>query len=211
MLTVVCAKWGDSYRAEHVNRLADMVDAHLKRKHRFVCMTDRNQGIERRIECVTVAEDLIWLGKAYPKLAIWGRAYGERMLWLDLDITIKRNIDHLVDRDEPIVLLSEFDYVPKARPNVVRRRAFYNTSVMLLDHDAAPHVWTAFDPDKSPDAVRASGMIGSDQAWVSLMLGPDQSTFPDGEIASYRFDVLTGRAKDPAIVVHHGRPKPWDV
>lgn len=207
MLSVVCFKWGDRYRAAHVNRLAAMVDRHLSVPHEVVCVTDDAHGLDPAIRSAPVEAHLIGLGLAYPKIAVWGRAYGRRMLVLDLDITITRSIDHLVTRPEPIVLLKEFDFTPRSP---AKRPAYYNTSVMLIDHDAAPGLWSDFTVPGSVGDIRASGMIGDDQTWASIRLGPDKPVFPDGEIASFKFHVRNGIHEDAAIVVYHGRPKPWD-
>ena len=207
MLTVVCFKWGDRYRAAHVNRLAAMVARYLCVPHEIVCVTDDTRGIDPHIRLAPVETHLIGLGLAYPKIAVWGRAYGRRMLVLDLDITITRPVGHLVSRAESIVLLKEFDFTPRSRS---MRPAFYNTSVMLIDHDAAPDLWSDFAVPASVEAIRAARMIGDDQTWVSIRLGPDRAVFPEGEIASFKFHVRNGIHEDAAIVVYHGRPKPWD-
>ena len=39
-LTVACVRWGDKYGPEYVERLAEGVRRHLRRRHRFVCYTD---------------------------------------------------------------------------------------------------------------------------------------------------------------------------
>jgi len=42
---VLCMKWGTKYGPEYVNRLYGMVRRHLKGDFRFVCLTDRSDGV----------------------------------------------------------------------------------------------------------------------------------------------------------------------
>ena len=42
---VLCMKWGTKYGPEYVNRLYGMVRRHLRGDFRFVCLTDRSDGV----------------------------------------------------------------------------------------------------------------------------------------------------------------------
>jgi hypothetical protein len=39
-VNVICIKWGTKYGPDYVNRLRNMVQRHLHRPHRFVCLTE---------------------------------------------------------------------------------------------------------------------------------------------------------------------------
>ena len=47
---VICIKWGDKFGAEYVNRLYKMVEKNLTLPHRFVCFTDKPEGILEGVE-----------------------------------------------------------------------------------------------------------------------------------------------------------------
>ena len=49
-IDVVCIKWGDKYKAEHVNRLSRGVARFIDRPHRFHCFTDDAQGIDADVK-----------------------------------------------------------------------------------------------------------------------------------------------------------------
>ena len=216
MLDVVTFKWGSKYRWEHVRRLQAMVHQHLPLRHRLTVLTDdplagaRAMGDDVRM--MAVDADLVPLGNAYPKLRVFDPHFpADRVLALDLDVTIVGNLLPIVARQESLVVLEEFTY----NPGEGRKRGRYNTSVMLLDVGAATIAWSLFRaaPRQMAGCVKASHIIGSDQAWLSMTLPDDTATLgaADG-IRSYRFDVQpNGRRPDDRIIVYHGRPKPWDV
>ena len=214
MLDVVTFKWGSKYKWDHVRRLQRMVHEHLPLRHRLTVLTDDVRAGKcatgSEVEVRSVDHDLIPLGNAYPKLRVFDPHFpADRILALDLDVTIVGSLLPIVARSEPLVLLPEFDYEPRAG----RIRCHYNTSVMLLDVGAAPDVWRGFRGTPHLAAAMMRGRIGSDQAWVSHCLGPDVPTFgPEAGIRSYRFDVRpNGRRPTDIIICYHGKPKPWDV
>ena len=49
-VNVICIKWGTKYGPDYVNKLQSMVQRHLHRPFRFVCMTDDTTGIDPAIE-----------------------------------------------------------------------------------------------------------------------------------------------------------------
>ena len=181
LTTVACYFWQDQTRAnrgytfceDHVRILRNMVSRNLTLAHRFVCVTaEKIEGIE------TVPMD--WRkhvpGTVYARLMQhnpeWARAnLGERILSLDLDIVVTRNIDHLVSRNE--------DFVIWKNPNFgTPRRAFYQSSVQLFHAGARPQLWTDFDPNETPKWVNWR-FGGAEQAWISERLEWDEACFSD--------------------------------
>jgi hypothetical protein len=175
MITVVCYLWYDPkgknnavyiYGPEHVRMLKSMVDRHLHLPHRFVCISDREiQGIE------TISLDMATHvpHTRYAKLMTFrpdaASVIGERILQLDLDTVITRNIDPLVDRPESLVLWRNPCWGE-------RKRTRYNTSMLLLTAGTRPDVWIKFDRTLTP-ALMARHWGGTDQAWISHCAGPD--------------------------------------
>lgn len=51
---VLCMKWGTKYGPEYVNRLYAMVRRHLRGDFRFVCLTDRDEGILPEVQCLPI-------------------------------------------------------------------------------------------------------------------------------------------------------------
>ena len=51
---ILCMKWGVKYGPEYVNRLYAMVRRHLRGDFRFVCLTDRSEGIRAEVQCLPI-------------------------------------------------------------------------------------------------------------------------------------------------------------
>ena len=150
-----------------------MVERNLTVPHRIVCVTDEKiDGIE------TVPMD--WRkhvpGTVFARLMQhnpeWCRAnLGERVLSLDLDIVVTRNIDHIANRKEDFVIWRNPNYPAK-------KRAFYQSSVQLFSAGARPELWDEFDPAETPKWVNWR-FGGREQAWISERLEWDEAYFSD--------------------------------
>lgn len=98
---VVCMKWGTKYGAEYVDRLYGMVRRHLRGDFRFVCLTDRSQGIRAEVQCLPIPPLDLPAGipeRGWNKLTTFSaelhQRYGLRgtALFLDLDVVIVDDI-----------------------------------------------------------------------------------------------------------------------
>ena len=49
MISIVTIKWGDKYPAEYVNKLYRAIERNLTVRHRFVCLTDNDEGIHKDV------------------------------------------------------------------------------------------------------------------------------------------------------------------
>jgi hypothetical protein len=110
----------------------------------------------------------------------------------------------LFDRDEDVVLWGQSDF-----PG----RQHYCGSLWMLKTGTRPRVWTEFDPVRSPILARKAGARGSDQAWLSYILGKKEATWShkDG-VYSFRKHIVRNNNKLPAnarIVFFHGKHDPW--
>lgn len=205
MLTVTCWKWQGRpgyhtrYTADHVNRLRRMVARHLRLPHEFVCVTDDAEGLEHGIRVVPLprAVGYNWHPKrpnCYRRLSVFaadaGQWLGERIVSIDLDCVILRDITGLVDRPEDFVILG--DGAPNATP--------YNGSLWLLRAGTRTKVWQTFDPHRSPEITKRAGIIGSDQAWIAHVLGPREATWTaaDGVLGYGRDVIKRHRGTPPA-------------
>jgi len=178
-LTVATYYWRDPTRdhrgyvfnPDHVRILRNMVARNLSLPHRFVCVTDTPID---GIDCVAMDMRKHVPGTVYARLmqhnAEWCRAnLGERVLSLDLDVVIARNIDHIAGRTEDIVLWRN--------PNFsTPRRAFYQSSIQLFTAGARPCLWSDFDPQETPKWVNWR-FGGAEQAWISERLEWDEAYF----------------------------------
>lgn len=221
MLSVVCWRWKphDGYRSTFepftVNVLRSMVRRHYSHPHRFICVTDDPKGLDPDIEIVPLWDDFAKVrnpyGAKHPSCYRRLRAFsaeiadifGPRFVSIDLDCVITGDLTPLWHRSEDFVMWGETN--PKTP---------YNGSMFLMTAGARRQVWERFDPTTSPTLARNAGCFGSDQGWISYVLGPREArwTRADG-VYSFRNDLqLTHQKTLPAgarVVFFHGRYDPW--
>ena len=179
MLTVACVlSEGPKriYDRSHVTRLASMVAEYMEQPYRFVCLDDSP------------------FSGWWAKLSLFepGR-FEDRVLYLDLDVTVVDSLDEIANYQAPFVAIKDW-----LRPTI-------NSSVMVWDVGVMDHVFLNLTED---DMERLHG----DQDWITEQM-PHAEVFPRSWCVSYRksvqmFGVVPAGAK---IVVFHGFPKPWEV
>lgn len=222
LLSVVCWKWlpPPGYRSvfgpETVNVLAKMVARHYPRPHRFICVTDDPKGINGHTEIVPDWKDFSDLRSpsgvrnpsCYRRLRMFhpeiAQTFGQRFVSLDLDVVITGDLTPLWDRTEDFVMTGD-----------TNPRTHYNGSMVLMTAGARPQVWTKFDPVESPRAARAAGHFGSDQGFISYLLGPNEKkwTTADG-VYSFRNHLQPkgcALPTDAKVVIWHGEHDPWSA
>ncbi|MEO3713569.1 glycosyltransferase [Roseateles flavus] len=95
---ILCMKWGTKYGPEYVNRLYAMVARHLRGPFRFVCLTDRVEGIRPEVQCLPIPELKLPTGipeRGWTKLTTFeADLHGLQgtALFLDLDVVIVDDI-----------------------------------------------------------------------------------------------------------------------
>lgn len=197
MLTVVCFFWSTpdyqhakhyQYSADYVNRLRNMLERHLHIPHELVCVTDQPEGIDERVRIIPFpAEVRDWPGYL-RRLIIWRPDAaelfgGERLLLIDIDVVILRDITPLVDRSEDLVM-----WEPRLYYALNGNYSRYNCGFMLMNAGCRPQVWTEFSVERAQREL-ATVNDGSvdDQAWPSYILGESEAVWPwDGDIVSVK-------------------------
>ncbi len=221
MVNVLCIKWGQKYGADYVNILQSMVSRHLKRPHRFICLTDDAKGISDKVEVFDIPmvgfEDFDqrkpWtFGHGWLKLTSFHAPLYDltgTTLFLDLDIVIVDSLDPFFDHPGEFVVIREWD----------KTDGTGNTSVYRFEigahTDALAHL--ARDPQAAMAKVR------NEQEYITgfLMRQNKLSYWPDEWCRSFKrhcvarglkgwFSApqLPARAK---IVAFHGIPNPPDA
>lgn len=220
MLTVVCWLWAtpgyrSSFGWEHVSLLRRQVQRHYPHPHRFICVSNLSgRPVWTDIEQVGDTEDFADLASphgpsnpsCYRRLRLFhpdiGAVLGPRIVSLDLDVVITGDLTPLWRRPEDLVLYKD--------PG---KRGGYCGSMLLLTAGCRPEVWTRFDAMTSPQQALVAGNFGSDQGWISHVLGPQEAVWtPADGVYSYRYHVApAGSLPDDArLVVCHGPGvDPW--
>lgn len=221
MLTSIVAwKWKPpgAYRSTFgpatVNTLFRMVKRHYSAPFRSICVTDDPAGLDPHIEVVPIWTE--WADipsphgshnpSCYRRLKAFAPEardlFGERFAWIDLDTVITGDLRLILDRPEEFVCWGETD-----------PRSYYNGSLVLMTAGARKQVYERFNPKTSPHEAKAAGKFGSDQGWLSYVLGPGEATWTtkDG-VYSYRIHLHPKQGalpKDARMVMWHGGQDPW--
>ena len=112
---VICIKWGTKFGADYVNRLYKMVEKNLTLPHRFICFTDRPEGILEGVEIRPLPElnDEGIPDKAWKKLGLFTDKLADlegEALFLDLDIIIRDKIDCFFRKEGEIYIIKDWDF-----------------------------------------------------------------------------------------------------
>jgi hypothetical protein len=221
VLTVCCFKWKpqkpgyrSQFAAEHVRVLRNMVARHYKQPHRFVCITDDAKGLDD-IETIPLWSDHANVPSphgggnpsCYRRLKLFDPAIegvlGKRIVSIDLDTVIVNDLSPLWDRPEDFVIWGgETD-----------KRSWYNGSMWMLTAGSRSKVWTTFHPHDSPRAALRAGRFGSDQGWISHVLGKGEATWTQADgCYSWRVHLAPKGGQLPEnarVIFFHGKNDPW--
>lgn len=131
MLNVVCVKYGTKYNYEHVNRLYEMARRNISQPFNFICLTDNPSGINLDIS-IQPLDLTLELEGYWWKMCIFDRELlpfdkHEKVLYLDLDVIIQSNIDHIIDKIQHNSLLT---FVIGDVGDGEKHPALINTSLM---------------------------------------------------------------------------------
>lgn len=215
---ILCMKHGDKYSHEYVNRLYNMCKRHCKLDFEFVCVTENSRNINPEITILPLPSNLKgWWVKPYmfsPDLKLNGT-----ILYMDLDVVIANNIDHLFTwnpKDWCIIR----DFTRKMRPHWRR----YNSSIIRFNSNQLAHIWNEFK--REPEKIMRRFHGDQDFIWDADQKG---RLWPDRWILSWKWEVrktknyapggTRGNRKlalvedvtpppDCAICVFHGDPNP---
>jgi hypothetical protein len=219
-LTFVTFKWANpGYRSkfgpETVLTLRNMIGRHYKKPHRFVCITDDTTGLEG-VDTIPLWPDHADIKNPHgkrnpscyrrlklfaPEAAAW---FGDgTVVVMDLDTVIVGDITPLFEEDVDFKIWGESDF-PQTQ--------WMNGSLWMLKIGSKPHVWTRFDPKTSPKEAARAGARGSDQGWMSYVLGKNEKTWgrEDGVFSFRKHIQPIGRVPVEArMVMFHGHVDPW--
>jgi hypothetical protein len=230
-ISVVCFLWDDgvrNYLPEHVNQLAIMVHKHLAVPHRFICITDEEDGFSDDVELFKLPEDARWtlgllnptgskkghLPSSYRRLWLFSeeaKALGDRILMTDIDCLVVNSLEPVFDFTEDFVgWRPRSEETTKVKAKVPYKRIGGGT--WLLRTGSMTHIWDDFSTE-GIEAAMLEGWRGSDQAWLSYNLAKDCMVFPD-DVGIYHTQdgakYWEETPKDARIIHFNGKVNPWD-
>jgi hypothetical protein len=218
---ILCLKHGTKYSADYVNTLYNMTRRHCTVDYTFVCLTEDATNLDPNILIVPLPNNLQgWWCKPYMfsnELGLNGT-----ILYLDLDIVIASNIDHLFSF-EPNRWCTIRDFTRKQRPSWQK----YNSSVVRFKTGQLTNVWEKFKTNNKEIERKYHG----DQDWLYFVTSTSNpaALFPDTWIKSWKWEIRQSRdlksggergnrvlrtvehitpPKECCITVFHGDPNP---
>jgi hypothetical protein len=189
---VVCLNWNDylGRGKEYVGKLQRGVARNLTVPHEFVEVTERDLPPGRKG----------WFNKLHLL-----EMFDGDVMFLDLDVILTGNIDHLVDvlaTDRTKIWARDDWSYPVSKPRY-GREATINSSVML---------WHG-RKDMSGVTERLLRETHGDQGIITQLFWTAKGIglLPGESIKSYKFDCRNRNATPGPITVFHGEPKPHSV
>lgn len=220
-VNILCVRFGNKYGQEYVVRLRNMVERHMTVPYTFNCLTDDPKPLEG-------VNSIIQPNAGYPK-GWWHKVHmfdpnlplGGRILYMDLDVVIHKNIDKLVTTYKND-FIGIRDFNRKFHPNY----KYLNSSVMSWDAGTQSHIWKEFISNPK-QVMRMPG----DQDWIWKTSKNILKFWPENWIQSYKWEIRNRQeltlingvrqfreqkdniTTDPncCIAVFHGDPNPAQV
>lgn len=210
------SRYRTMFRAEHVNTMLSMLTRHYHAPFELVCITDDPRGLDSAVRAIPIWDTFADIpsphGGVSPACYRRLRAFapemqdviGPRFVSVDLDVVI-------VDDITPLFGNAAVDFMIWRHRH---RNTHYNPTLFEMNAGARAKVFTEFNPHVSPILAKKAGFNGSDMAWISYILGPDEPgwTADDGVVA-FRTDIMKRRDKSlppgAKIVSFHGSDDPW--
>jgi len=213
---ILCMKWGTKYGPEYVNRLYAMVVRHLRGPFKFVCLTDRSEGIRAEVQCLPIPELKLPAGipeRGWTKLTTFeADLHGLKgtALFLDLDVVIVDDITPFFEVPGEFLIIHDWK-----RP----WRITGNSSVYRFELGAHADVLAKFR--REAEAIRKQ--VRNEQAYLSdEMHKQGKLKYWDAAwCASYKYHCIpawpTSYWRDPIIpkgariLIFHGVMNPPDA
>jgi len=213
---ILCMKWGSKYGPEYVNRLYAMVARHLRGPFKFVCLTDRSEGIRAEVQCLPIPELKLPAGipeRGWTKLTTFeADLHGLRgtALFLDLDVVIVDDITPFFEVPGEFLIIHDWK-----RP----WRITGNSSVYRFELGAHADVLAKFR--REAEAIRKQ--VRNEQAYLSNEMHAQGKLkyWDPAWCASYKYHCIpawpTSYWRDPIIpkgariLIFHGVMNPPDA
>jgi len=141
MKTILTLKYGEKYSSDAVNSIYE----HTEGKYNYVCVTDDPKGLHPDIGIIYIEHEP---EGNMEKLKLFQLKDMGTILYLDLDVRIQKNIDHIFDycNDNPVIVYTWWKDKGDKQLDIhdfPHQPGFplsnYNSSVMLWKD--ATHIW----------------------------------------------------------------------
>lgn len=167
MLTICTWLWGNKYGDHYVRRLFAGLERHINEPVRLILVTDRFCDLVDVEQAPIPDPRLTVIKGCFARLRMFDPAWqseleivpGTRLVCIDLDSIITRNLDPLFARPETFMILTGAN---------AKNPCPYNGSVFMLRAGTRPDVWSDF-------SIKAAARVPhyqfpDDQAWLAFKI-----------------------------------------
>ena len=218
-VNIVCMKWGTLYGPEYVNILYNMVQRNIALPFRFICMTERPDGIRREVEIapLPVFREPEWkyarYCSAWRKLALFDNQVLDlkgKLLFLDLDVVIVGSIDCFFSFSDKLAIIENWSQ---------KGRMIGQSSVFCFEIGSCTRLLEMYN-SQHEEVMRSNR---TEQMFITRELGEGNFVyFPDAWCRSFKMHCMPGGVlnsfltptripKGSRIIVFHGCPNPPDA
>ncbi|MGY0504045.1 hypothetical protein [Luteimonas sp. e5] len=221
MANVLCIKWGTKYGPEYVNRLRSMVRRHLKRPHRFVCLTDDTRGIDADIETFDIpkigiadfdAREPWTFAHGWLKLTSFAPTLHDlegETLFIDLDVVIVGELDRFFEQPGEFLVIREWDKSDgTGNTSVYRYRIGAHADALdyLRENQAEALAKVRNEQEFITGYLARQGKLGYwPEAWCRSFKRHCLRPFPLSLFQPPRIP------PDASVIAFHGKPYPEDA
>jgi hypothetical protein len=188
LTSLVTFRWStpgyrSTFTADHVNILFRSWRRHSTVPFNAYCVTDDPEGLDEDVTPVAIWENPVPAyggGNApncFRRLRMFSdevsEAFGPRWIWTDLDCVVTGNVDDILSTDADLKIWRPTGDVSRCNGSLVAYRS-----------GSRPEIWNDFTKTTvgTVEEFRAqTGHLGSDQAWMSLYIRPDDQFFGESD------------------------------
>lgn len=223
-VNVLCLKWGTYYGPEYVNRLYAGVKRNLKRPFRFVCVTDRPEGLTEGIDAVPMPEDpktaSPWWPNIFVKLCLFKDGFANLVgptLFLDIDLLVTGSLDRFFDY-HPGEFCIIHNWVERRKSLFRRKPLIGNSSCFRFEAGRSGDVYDTFMAEKD-DATQAERFLQGSQKFQTYAMrkAGKVNWWPDDWVCSFKRKLVPlfplnkifepwRPPRNASIVAFHGEP-----
>jgi hypothetical protein len=218
-VNIICMKWGDKFGPEYVNNLYHMVKRNITLPFRFVCLTEKAEGIESDVEIKPLPDFIepppkyLKFCLAWRKLTMFDNPLYDlkgKALFMDLDVVVIGNIDCFFSYTEKLAIIENW-----SQPN----RLIGQSSVVCFEIGRHSHLLEKYRQQQ----IEVLSNNRTEQVYITRELGEGNfKYFPDDWCKSFKMHCMPGGflnsfmtpTKIPPhskIIVFHGAPNPPDA
>lgn len=219
-VNIICLKWGDRYPAFYVNELFKGVSKNLNREFRFLCVTEKTEGLLPEVETIGFPKDpetaMGW-PHIFMKLCILEDGFADLSgptLFLDLDVIITGTMDQFFEFQlgKNCIIhnwLSPHKELLRKRPDVG------NSSVFRFEAGASNYIFEKYMEEKFEAEDRSK--FQTEQAFLTYAM-KEKYYWPAEWVRSFKRHcrrvfplnyLLPPKFRPEAsVIAFHGQPDP---